>query len=148
MVGRTRTLAVLAATIAVGLSGAGIAEASQLPATMVIEEEFCAPATTCGTVTGSLGTGTNRTVINQFTPLGDGCFHDVHTTTAQFDDGALTFVVDGTLCAAPLPGTFSFSGTWAVSGGTGRFATASGGGTARAFRQGGPIHGTIVGSLG
>ena len=139
--------AIAVAVMAASVLGARDANANDTPATMVIQEEFCGPRTTCGTVTGSLGKGTNMTVINTFTYVGGGCFHDVHTTTAAFEDGRLVFSVDGRLCAAPSPGTFKFTGSWSVVGGTGLFAGATGGGEARAFRENGPIHAIFVGTL-
>lgn len=99
------------------------------------------------TVASHSGRGTNTTVIDTFTYVGGGCFHDVHTTMAVFEDGALVFTVDGALCVAPSPGSFKFTGSWSVVGGSGRFLEAEGGGEARAFRQNGPVHATLVGSL-
>ena len=145
---RFRTIGAIAvAVMATSLFGAGAARADESPAVLVIQEEFCQPLTTCGTVTGSFGRGTNTTVIKTFTYVGGGCFHDVHKTTAVFEDGALVFTVDGALCLASSPGTFKFTGSWSVVGGSGRFVGANGGGEARAFRQNGPVHATLVGTL-
>ena len=149
---RSKTVsAIVVALMAASMLGQGAASATGLPSggpvTMVITEEFCAFRTLCGTLTGSLGAALTRTVINTFTYTGDGCFDDVHTTTAVFGDGTLVVEVDGELCAGPLPRTFEFAGSWIVRSGSGRFAATSGGGDASSYRQNGPVHETLIGSF-
>lgn len=142
----TAMLTIVFAAVAVAI--APVASASESSAfAAVITEDFCAPATTCGTAVGSLGPATVRSVITKFFRLPSGCFHDEHTTTLTQEDGSsVAFAIVGTLCQTTAP-NFRLTGTYAVAGGTGRFTGATGTGFIRAFRENGPIHALAVGTL-
>ena len=128
--------------------GAPIASAAdRTPFVAVVTEEFCGPVTTCGTALTSAGRATVGTVITSFDPLPSGCFADSHTTTLTYDDSStLAIAISGTLCPTAFP-NFRLTGTWTVAGGTGRFAGATGSGVVGSFRQNGPIHAVIVGTM-
>lgn len=106
----------------------------------------------CGTATTNLkqhGTALTTTVITGFTRLPSGCFSDRHTTTFAFgDEDSSTLVADvsGMLCPTGGP-NFTFTGTYAVAGGTGEFDDASGHGSVIGGRQNGPVVSRFLGSL-
>lgn len=105
---------------------------------------------TCGTVkTQRFGKATVGTVIDAFFPISPGCFRDDHTHTLRFKRGdTLVISVVGIICVGPSgPPNFTYTGTYTVIGGTGIFAGATGTGTQTAFRDNGPIHAELSGTL-
>jgi len=123
---------------------AASADAATVPFRAAISETFtinpaCFPARLCGDIIGSgqashLGKITESATIVSYlsTPLGGGCFPETRTTTLTAANGdELTLVAAGTNCATS-PTTVVASDAYTVTGGTGRFAGASGGGTVSA----------------
>ena len=109
---------------------------------------------TCGTASTNRGAASLTTVITGFAfigfdPTGRFCFADSHTTVLTFErnnPGTVSFDIAGTLCATDGV-HFTFSGTYEVTGGTGKYKTARGSGEVSAARQGGPIEAQLTGSL-
>jgi hypothetical protein len=103
---------------------------------------------TCGTGVTTVGRATVATVLDEFAPVSPTCFRDVHTSTLTFRDGStLVVAITGTLCSPTGPPNFTLTGSYSVTGGTGRFSDASGRGFAAAVRQDGPIHEVLAGTL-
>lgn len=144
-----RVFAMVLAICGASFSIAPVASASEtMPFGAVITEDFCGRGVTCGTAVTLFGPATVRSVITSFTPLPSGCFSDHHTSTLTFADGStLANAIVGTLCPTTFP-NFRLKGTYSVTGGTGRFAGATGSGFVKAFRENGPIHAVLVGTLG
>lgn len=145
---RVRVFAMILAICGATFAIAPVASASEtMPFGAVITEDFCEPGVTCGTAVTLFGRATVRSVITSFTPLPSGCFSDHHISTLTFADGStLANAIVGTLCPTTFP-NFRLEGTYSVTG-TGRFAGATGSGFVRAFRENGPIHAVLVGTLG
>ena len=103
---------------------------------------------TCGTAVTTAGRATVATALDEFTPVSPTCFRDRHTSTLTYRDGStLVVAITGTLCSPAGPPNFTLTGTYAVTGGTGRFADASGRGVVVAARHDGPIHEVLAGTL-
>jgi hypothetical protein len=114
----------------------------------VIVEDFCQPGVLCGTAATADGRATVSTVINSFVPAPNGCFLDTHTSTLTFGDAStLAVTINGTLCPTNNLPNFTLQGSYSAAGGTGRFTTATGSGSVRGFRQNGPIHEVLTGTL-
>jgi hypothetical protein len=106
-------------------------------------------AFTCGTAkTQSFGKATVETVLVDFFPDGSGCFVDIHESTLTFHNGkgTVSLLITGTLCPTGGP-NFVLEGTYEVSGGSGRYAGATGAGTVESIRQDGPIFSSLDGTL-
>ncbi len=109
---------------------------------------------TCGTASTNRGAASLTTVITRLVfiridPIRGFCFADSHTTVLTFErnnPGTISFDIVGTLCATGRT-RFTFSGTYEVTGGTGKYTTARGSGEVSAARQGGPIEAQLTGSL-
>jgi hypothetical protein len=145
---RIGLIAVSLAIVGAALVVAPIASASDTRFSAAGTEDFCAPLTTCGTAATPFGNATVRTVITSFVPLPSGCFSDHHTSTLTFaDESTLAIAIAGTLCPTSSFPNFTLTGNYEVVGGTDQFAGATGSGFARAFRENGPIHTLLVGTL-
>lgn len=106
-------------------------------------------AFTCGTATADdFGRATVETFLTGWARLPSGCFADSHTSTLTFRDGGDSLVIDitGTLCGTGGR-NFVLDGSFAISGGTGRFAGATGGGSLYGVRQNGPIVEDLAGRI-
>jgi hypothetical protein len=78
-----------------------------------------------------LGNGTNSSAITIVGPAscaGGFAVHGAETLTAA-DGEQLTWTVDDQACPTATPGIYEISAPYTVTGGTGRFAGATGGGT-------------------
>jgi hypothetical protein len=103
---------------------------------------------TCGTAVTTVGRANVATVLEEFTPVSPTCFRDRHTSTLTFVDGStLVVAITGTLCSPAGPPNFTLTGTYVVTGGTGRFSGSSGHGSVAAARRDGPIHLVLAGTL-
>lgn len=158
--GRTIAGLLVLCVALVGAATAGAHGGKRFEATVTEEFAFlgCAfPADPtlvdlCGSATTNLkkrGSALTTTVITGFAPLPSGCFSDSHETTLAFADkknSTLVLGISGELCPTG-GGNFTFTGTFTVSGGTGKFKRATGQGTIAGARQNGPVVSRLSGVL-
>ena len=134
----------LVSTLALGVIGApaASADASAVPVRATLAETIapnplCAPNTRCTAIAGSgqathLGhTTETAAVVSSITiALPGGCNPESRTTTLTASNGdTLTLAATGTNCPASVPTMKTAFDNYTVTGGTGRFADASGSGT-------------------
>lgn len=140
-----RTLSfALVPTLALGMIGApaASADASAVPfqasiAETIAPNPLCAPNTRCTAITGSgqathLGNSTEvAAVVSEITiMLPGGCNPESRTTTLTAANGdTLMLAATGTNCPTSVPTMKTAFDNFTVTGGTGRFAGASGSGT-------------------
>jgi hypothetical protein len=134
------TCAVTATLVLVGLRPASAA--SQVPFRGQFAGSFtfvdASHLQLAGTGTASfLGRATSSGAIAFLGPAatcaGGFAIHDDETLTSTDDGETVTFSVDSQACPTATPGVYEINTAYTVTGGTGRFAGATGQGTADCF---------------
>lgn len=135
-------LSCAAAVLSLGTPVAFAANAVPFSADIVTQEILHPDPVACPTFPYLAGTTTGvgkATHLGAATGMGSDCVTPTSPTTFQFGNGQLTIVAangdelratyHGTLVPSPLPPFSTINGSYTITGGTGRFSGATGGGT-------------------